>query len=390
VRGEHMKVFIASSGRAQRLAQRVQYQLTELCKTIKEFDCHVWCADSFPTGQYLFDTLRDKCGSFDFAIVCLTKDDETRKKGAATIWTPRDNCIFELGLLFGGLMFQQTRCAILASVERCALPSDIDGIKYITFEEPPNIENASKEELDNAVRNPVIEIANNFQGHDPIPLLRLEIPSKILMQFEKLDIYQGNLRPPSMVMVKRAEPLELNLHYNFAPQVQTNLKASVKYRYFFQHNESNPYLIPSLVQILATAGIQGQLPNERKANMILDAQKVMNNLNNMRQSLTIDLMTDMVPLEFCVHNASSKTHAICYMGLPNGTFVKCSTGKPAFEIAKDLMEVNSTRPDQRPVFSETLDNELGTPGVRKELRKTLRELFDPTFHTVMEEVCFGG
>lgn len=384
-----MRVFIASSGRAQRLAKRVQYQLTELCKDIKGFDCRPWCADSFQPGQYLFDTLRDKCGSFDFAIVCLTRDDETKKKGTATM-TPRDNCIFELGLFFGGLMFQQTRCAILTSVEKCALPTDIEGIKYIPFEEPLNLDVASDADLDEAIRNPVIEIANNFRGHEPISLLRLEIPSRTLMQLEKLDIYQGTLKPPSMVTVKRAEPLELNLNYNFAPQIQRNLEASVKYRYFFQHNPDNPYLIPSLVQILATAGLQGQLPRDRKDNMKRDEDKVKHNLENMRKSLTIDLMTDMVPLEFCVHNASSKIHAICYLGLPNGTFVKCSAGQPAFEIAKDLMQVNPTPPDKRPIFAETLDNDLRAPGVRMELREKLRELFDPSFYQVMEEVCFGG
>lgn len=389
MQGDAMKVFIASSGRAERLALRVQYQLTELCKIISEFECHLWCADSFPTGEYLFDTLREKSGSVDFAIVCLTKDDETKKKGTDTL-SPRDNCIFELGLFLGGLMFQRTRCAILTSVERCALPTDIEGIKTIRFEEPQNIDTASLPELDKAIRNQVIEIANNFMAHQPIPLLRLEIPPCTLMQFEKLDIYQGNLKPPSMVTVKRAEPLELNLHYNFAPQIQRNLEAWVKYRYFFQHNPDNPYLIPSLVQILATAGLDGQLAKDRRANMQCNKEKVVKNLRNMKQSLTIDLMTDMVPLEFCVHNASSKTHAICYLGLPNGAFVRCSTGKPAFEIAKDLMEVNPTPPDKRPIFAETLDEELDMPGVREDLREKLRELFDPSLHREMEEVCFGG
>ncbi len=380
-----MKIFIVSSGRSKALAQRVCFHLTQQFKGVKGFDCDVWCSDTFQPGDYTLQRLVETCGSSDFAVILLTKDDQTNKKNTQVL-APRDNCIFELGLFLGGLMFQHTRCIILSSVAPCALPTDIDGITVIPFNEPPDTENAPLQELDEAVKNTVPVIANSVQAYGP--LLRLEISPKTLLQMEKLDVYRGCLKPSSTVTVKAASPLEISDDVDFADQVQRNLEGFVKYRYFFQYVQWDLGAVASLVQVLAAAGIPGQHPLERKMKMRDCKDQVLKNLDNMRQRISIDLFPKMVPLEFCIHNATSPMYAGCYLRLANRKFLKYCDGSPAYEIATDLMRAYPKQPDERPIFTESLDNDL-TPAVRTELCRLLCNLFDQSFHQEMKEVCFG-
>lgn len=381
-----MKVFIVSSSRAVSLAKRVMYRLNQEFTQNKEFDCDVWCSETFKPGEYTLESLIRKCRSSDFVVVFLTKDDHLTKKHI-NVFAPRDNCVFELGLFLGGLMFDRERCIILSSVESHALPSDVAGVTIIPFDEPEDLNTADDDILDKAVKGKVTEIANSIKTRGS--LQRLELSPQTLLQLEKLDIYRGSLKPSAMVTVKAAQPLELKRNSDFASQAQKNFEASIKYRYFFHYYDNeNLWLIATLIQNLASVGVTGDVPAAVKQNMRDFKEKVLDNFTRMKRCISIDLVSKMVPLEFCVHNASSARDAICYLRLPNGNFIKCSESQPAYEIAKDLMRVNPLPPDMRPVFAKSLDKDLKLPGIRVELQTKLRTFFDPSFHKILDEVCF--
>lgn len=388
-----MKVFIVSSGRAVRLAQRLHYHLVQLLKNDREIAIDIWCSDTFQPGEYTLESLTNVCKLSDFAIIFLTKDDrlvKTNQNKQVEVPAPRDNCIFELGLFLGGLMFDRERCIILSTVDNVAFPSDIEGITRISCDEPIDLDNADDNEMDTAIKQKATVIANAIKTRGP--LRRVELSPETLLQLERLDLYQGSLRPAATVAVKAAQPLELRRNSVFVSKIQENLSAYIKYRYFFHYYDAaNLWEIATLVQNLATVGVPGNTPAQVTENMLSNEQMVRNNMARMKKSVSIDLMTKMVPLEFCVHNASNASSAICYLRLPNGNFIRYSKGKDAYAIASDLMQVNPTPPDRRPVFSKTLDAEVNMPGIREDLRTKLRDSFFPSlFHKVLDEVCFDA
>jgi predicted nucleotide-binding protein len=94
-------------------------------------------------GEVIIDGLVDHCrggsevATTDFFAVFLTADDlRTRAGSNEPQHVPRDNCIFELGLFFAGMGFEKHRCFVLSSVPSTALPSDLNGWKFIPFIEP--------------------------------------------------------------------------------------------------------------------------------------------------------------------------------------------------------------------------------------------------------------
>jgi predicted nucleotide-binding protein len=69
----------------------------------------------------------------DFAVVVLTPDDVTTKRGQ-TYDVPRDNVLFELGFFMGRLGVERTYM-VSSRVNSPTLPSDLDGITTATFAE---------------------------------------------------------------------------------------------------------------------------------------------------------------------------------------------------------------------------------------------------------------
>jgi predicted nucleotide-binding protein len=69
----------------------------------------------------------------DFAIVVLTADDMTTKRGQ-TYAVPRDNVIFELGFFMGRLGLERTYM-VYSRDHSPTLPSDLAGITPATFAE---------------------------------------------------------------------------------------------------------------------------------------------------------------------------------------------------------------------------------------------------------------
>jgi predicted nucleotide-binding protein len=82
------------------------------------------------------EMLEGAAEQFDFAVVILAKDD-VMTGGKGETLKARDNCVFEAGLFMAAI--GRKRCFLVNSVSQSDLPSDLNGIISIPFEEPANL-----------------------------------------------------------------------------------------------------------------------------------------------------------------------------------------------------------------------------------------------------------
>ena len=125
------KIFIASSGRALILSERLKEALsTDFSEAI------IWSEESKgKPSNTIIEMLEDASKNYDFAIIILTQDDMISKKDDNKEHPKaRDNCIFEAGLFMGVL--GRKRCFLVSSVETGSLPVDLSGIIYKKIVEP--------------------------------------------------------------------------------------------------------------------------------------------------------------------------------------------------------------------------------------------------------------
>ena len=70
-------------------------------------------------------------GSSDFAIIVFSADDTLKQRGSVKT-SPRDNCVFELGLGMGAL--GRLRTYILKQKVDMHLPTDLDAVTHHTYD----------------------------------------------------------------------------------------------------------------------------------------------------------------------------------------------------------------------------------------------------------------
>lgn len=120
-----VRIFIGSSTEGIDIAEAIQVNLDH------EAECVTWSQGVFGLSHGTLETLCNKAGEFDFAILVLTPDDveivRGEKKNSA-----RDNVLFELGLFLGVLGRERT-FIVHPRDEPIALPSDLAGTTPATF-----------------------------------------------------------------------------------------------------------------------------------------------------------------------------------------------------------------------------------------------------------------
>jgi len=117
------KIFIGSSSNGKRVVNALQ---TTFEKAGYEYDISPWFLGVFNLSSTNIEALEKQLDNSDFAILVLTPDDITIKKGETKV-TPRDNVILELGLFIGRLGRKRTYIVCERSVE-IELPSDLLGV----------------------------------------------------------------------------------------------------------------------------------------------------------------------------------------------------------------------------------------------------------------------
>jgi len=124
------RVFIASSTEGLAIAEAIELDLQYFA------DVTIWDQGVFDLSACSLAALDEAADQSDFAIVVLTPDDVTTKRGQ-TYAVPRDNVIFELGFFMGRLGPERTYI-VYSRTSSPALPSDIAGVTAATFAERPD------------------------------------------------------------------------------------------------------------------------------------------------------------------------------------------------------------------------------------------------------------
>lgn len=122
------RVFIGSSSEGLAIAEYIQLGLSD------ETEATVWRRGVFGLSESSLESLEQAARTFDFAVLVLTPDDVTRKRGRRNI-APRDNVLFELGLFIGSLGRKRT-FMVHPENEALDLPSDLSGITAATYRTP--------------------------------------------------------------------------------------------------------------------------------------------------------------------------------------------------------------------------------------------------------------
>lgn len=121
-------VFIGSSAEGLDIARALQVNL--------DFDAEVivWSQGLFGLSEGGLASLVEKADMFDFAILVLTPDDLTESR-KATLQSPRDNVVFELGLFMGSIGCLRTFIVHERNSD-LKLPSDLAGVTSATYALP--------------------------------------------------------------------------------------------------------------------------------------------------------------------------------------------------------------------------------------------------------------
>jgi predicted nucleotide-binding protein len=90
----------------------------------------LWTDGVFGAGKTTIESLAAQVESLDFGLLVVTADDVVEMRGAQSP-TPRDNVVFELGLLMGALGRERTFMVRLRDERNLKLPSDLLGVKAL-------------------------------------------------------------------------------------------------------------------------------------------------------------------------------------------------------------------------------------------------------------------
>lgn len=119
-------VFIGSSAEGLSIAESLQLNLDRACEVV------LWSQGVFGLGGGTLETLVDKAGEFDFAILVLTPDDIVESRGVAQ-QSPRDNVLLELGLFLGVLGRRRT-FVVFERTTAMKLSSDLAGVTLADYQ----------------------------------------------------------------------------------------------------------------------------------------------------------------------------------------------------------------------------------------------------------------
>jgi CRP/FNR family transcriptional regulator, cyclic AMP receptor protein len=90
----------------------------------------LWTDSVFVAGDTPFESLAAQIESLDFGLLVVTADDVVKVRDVQSP-SPRDNIVFELGLLMGALGRERTFMVRLRNERELKLPSDLLGVKAL-------------------------------------------------------------------------------------------------------------------------------------------------------------------------------------------------------------------------------------------------------------------
>lgn len=119
-------IFIASATEGHAVAGALRDNMD------RNAEVTLWTEEVFRPSEFSLESLMNTLERTQFGIFVLTSDDVAAIRGQFT-YVPRDNVLFELGLFMGRL--GRERCfAVVPNDVSLHLPSDIAGLKVVSFD----------------------------------------------------------------------------------------------------------------------------------------------------------------------------------------------------------------------------------------------------------------
>ena len=380
------KIFIASSGRTLVLAEQLRDQMsTDFCEP------RLWSEESrLQPGSTIIEMLESAAGQFDFAVIILAKDDLIIGGKGETL-KARDNCVFEAGLFMSAI--GRKRCFLVNSVSQGDLPSDLNGIISLPFNEPGNLldrsECAKKIAKVAADLKDIVQREGPSAYHEQVPLLSVDE----VFRRERPRSEGGNLENGKVVVVDTQPWAEVGR----AELVRRNMDNLTSYHYFFRFSDDTVQKICLSLQMVAWAkvrGAAGESDFQSRVDKIKNNKdRVLDDLHNLCQSnlLRISLMVHNPATCFRVHNASNPELARFYAKYYERGFVQWAVGQEAAALWGTLPTYLEKDTADR-LFLPLNSPPLGVEDKRRLENILSRELsrYFPGIELEVKQICFGG
>lgn len=377
------KIFIASSSRTLVLAEQLREQLrADYC------EAELWKDRSATAlGKTIIEMLEEAASEYDFAVVILSRDDVMAQASGDKL-KARDNCVFEAGLFMAAIGRQ--RCFLVNSVDKAELPSDLGGIVYLPFREPPDFSDpiACKD----AILSASSSIKTNVYCAGPITGRSFSLES--LLAKEKLrnhggDLYEGR------VVVSSVQPLELG--YKSALQVRKNIDDNIRYVYFMPGKPDGAEKITQLLQLVLLARLLGG--SEEAEHFPIRRDKVRSSqtqvLEDLRQvclgeGIKVCFLPAPPDMQFCIHNATDDKNAKVYVK-HRGTFLEWESGNEAYQFWSSVRARRGIADPQPPyaVFYGAPGFDVREPSFQQKLKNEARNYF-PGIDEEVIRLCLDG
>jgi len=120
------RLFIGSSSEGLEIARACQSSLQ-----YDDFDVRVWTDGVFQASKATIEDLEREVKSIDFGVLVLTHDDKIESRGNERMG-PRDNVIFEFGLIMGAIGRDRTFALQPRGID-LKIPSDLLGVRPLSY-----------------------------------------------------------------------------------------------------------------------------------------------------------------------------------------------------------------------------------------------------------------
>jgi CRP/FNR family cyclic AMP-dependent transcriptional regulator len=135
---ERALVFVGSSVEGLEIARSFQTAFVHDRWTTK-----LWTDGVFAAGKTPIESLTEALPTIDFGVLVVVGDDITTSR-TATAPSPRDNVVFELGLLIGALGRERTFLLRRSEERDLKLPSDLAGVQALEITKGAEVDIAAR------------------------------------------------------------------------------------------------------------------------------------------------------------------------------------------------------------------------------------------------------
>ena len=325
------KLFIACSGRTLEIAKQLRARLN-----VDYCEADLWTEVSEnQAGKSILAMLKAATKEYDFALIILAKDDVFVSQAGETL-KARDNCVFEAGLFMGAI--GEDRCFLLSSVADRDLPSDLGGIIYLSFTEPPDLQDPE------ACKRSILSVSTRVETlvRKAGPMTNRPLSQQKLLERAKRN-YEGGELLMDQVVVASVQPLDVD--YAPARQVRQNIDAgNIRYMYFFQGNSDGAEKTCQLLQMVLLAEIlktqeEADDWRGRMTKIASNQDQILADLKRfcLEERIKVFFLPTPPALQYCIHNAANDKSAKMYLK-HDEEFIEWASGKDAYQFWNEVRQ----------------------------------------------------